>query len=157
MTVTTIDRVDHTNRQAIEQLAGPLAAVVAAINAEGDNMALPAKMDAGEMTALITRLGERGGIFYCRDDADIVAFAQVRPDDTEADTAVMGVWVLQSHRRRGIGTELARIGTEFAREAGYAKLRGTIPGGNEPALSFFSSVGPIVQLEAGAMGYELPV
>lgn len=157
MSVTTIDRIDHTGVAEIDRLAGPIADIVTAINHEGSNKALPPKMSAADVAAMVRRLGERGGIFYCKDDGRVIAFAQVQPDDAEPGTAIMGVWVLASHRRRGIGTELARAGIEFARDAGYTKLRGTIPVSNDPALSFFSAVGPIVQLEAGGMGYELPV
>lgn len=157
MSVTTIDRIDHTSSAEIERLSGLIADIVTAINREGSNMALPPRMSAADVAALVRRLGARGGVFYCKDDGKVVAFATVQPDETEASTAIMGVWVLASHRRRGIGTELARAGIEFARNAGYTKLRGTIPVSNEPALSFFSAIGPIVQLEAGGMGYELPV
>ena len=157
MSVTTIDRIDHTNPQEIESVAAPIAALVEAINAEGGDNALPAQMTAADVAALIQRLGERGGVFYCRDDGDLAGFATVQPDAQDAGTAIMGVWVAPSHRRRGIGTELARCGAEFARDTGYTELRGTIPGSNAPALSFFSSIGPIVRLEGGGMGYELPV
>lgn len=157
MSVSTIDRIDHTNDAEIERMSGPIADIISAINREGSNKALPSRMSAKDVAANVRRLGERGGIFYCKDNGQVVAFAQLGPDESEPSTAVMGVWVLNSHRRRGIGTELARSGVEFARDAGYTKLRGTIPVSNDPALSFFSAIGPIVQLEAGGMGYELPV
>ena len=157
MSVTLIDRVDHTSEEAIRAIAGPIAAIVAAINAEGGDKALPPKMSAEDVAALIRNLGDRGGVFYCQDGDDVVAFSRIMTAPDDPNTAIMGVWVRATHRRRGIGTELARIGTEFVRNAGYAKLRGTIPASNEPALSFFSAVGPIVQLEGGGMGYELPV
>jgi RimJ/RimL family protein N-acetyltransferase len=163
MSTITVDRVDHTDRDQVRALAGSIAALVAAINAEpqyrerGIGTALPPAMTADEVAALIERLGDRGGVFYCRDGPEVVGFATVQPDREEPQTAIMGVWVRASHRRRGLGTELARLGTEFVREQGYTKLRGTIPAGNEPALSFFSAIGPIVQLEGGGMGYELPV
>lgn len=157
MSVMSVARIDHTAAEEVEHLAAPIAAIVRSINAEGGDNALPVAMTAAEVAALIERLGERGGVFYCRDGDDVVGFASVQPDTAEPATAVMGVWVRSSHRRKGIGTELARLGIEFARDAGYEKLRGTIPGSNEPALSFFSSVGPIVRLEADRMGYELPV
>ncbi|MBI2760748.1 MAG: GNAT family N-acetyltransferase [Chloroflexi bacterium] len=163
MTTTTIDRIDHTNEQDIAALAEPVSRLVGAINTEyaqnpeGAGTALPASMSPDDVTALVRRVGERGGILYCRDDGDVVAFAMVQPDQSDEQTAVMGVWVRASHRRKGIGTELARAGAEVARDTGYAKLRGTIPSKNEPALSFFSAIGPIVQLESGGMGYELPV
>ncbi len=157
MNATTVARVDPSNHAEVERIAPSIAAIVGAINAEGGDNALPASMTAGDVGALIQRLGERGGLFYCREGDDVVAFATVAVDPQEPETAVMGTWVHPKHRRKGLGTELARYGAEFAGEGGYAKLRGTIPASNEPALSFFSSIGPIVRLEGGGMGYELPV
>ena len=157
MSETTVDRVDPSNEADVAQIAPVIAAIVDSINAEGGENALPAKMSADDVVALIRRLGERGGVFYCREGDDVVAFATVQPDEQDPETAIMGTWVHAAHRRKGHGTELARCGAEFARDAGYKKLRGTIPASNEPALSFFSSIGPIVRLQGGDMGYELPV
>jgi ribosomal protein S18 acetylase RimI-like enzyme len=163
MSALTIDRVDHADPAAISGLAAPIARVADTIRSEyaakpdAVGTALPERMSTEDVAALVERLGTRGGVFYCRDGDEVVAFSMVQPDQQEPSTAVMGVWVRDSHRRRGIGTELARAGTEFAREAGYTKIRGTIPSRNAPALSFFSAIGPIVRLESGGMGYELPV
>ena len=157
MSETTVGRVDPANQAEVEQIAPAVAALVDSINAEGGDKALPPKMSADEVKALVQRLGERGGLFYLREGDEVVAFATVAPDPQEPDTAIMGTWVHAAHRRKGLGTDLARCGTEFARDTGYKKLRGTIPASNEPALSFFSAIGPIVQLEGGGMGYALPV
>ncbi len=163
MTAMSIDRIDPARAKEATALCAGVAAVAAAINAEHAakvghvGTALPAAWTAAEIQALVEQLGDAGAIFCCQDRGNVVGFAVVQPDREDAATAIMGVWVHAGARRRGIGTELARTGTEFARERGYSKLRGTIPAYNEPALSFFSAVGPIVQLEAGAMGYELPI
>jgi ribosomal protein S18 acetylase RimI-like enzyme len=69
----------------------------------------------------------------------------------------MGVWLLRAARRKGVGRELALMATEFARSAGYQKLRGTLPEGNEPALSFFSDIGSLAQVVGQGMEYELPL
>lgn len=162
MTALEIDRLSPTDKHA-QTLAEGISRLVEEINAErstsafSPGVALPPAMSAEEVITLAKQMGDQGGIFYCADGADVVAFAMARPDMEKPGTAVMGVWVRASHRRKGIGTELARAGTEFIRDAGYKKLRGTIPAGNERALSFFSAIGPIVTLEAGTMGYELPV
>lgn len=157
MTEITVARVDPSDRNEVDAIAPAVSAIVDGINAEGGDKALPARMTPDDARALIDRLADRGGLFYCRADGEVAGFATVQPDQQDPGTAIMGVWVAAPSRRRGIGTVLARAGTEFAREAGYAKLRGTIPATNEPALSFFSAVGPIVRLEGGNMGYELPV
>lgn len=157
----TIERIDHANTREVEANAASVSALVDVINKEyastGIGTALPPTMSPAEVKESVERIGDRGGIFFCKDGDTMVGFARLSPAPEDEQTAVMGVWVRSSHRRRGIGTELARVGTEYAKSAGFAKLRGTIPGNNQGALSFFSAVGPIVHLEGGGMGYELPV
>ena len=84
-------------------------------------------------------------------------FAALEPDRQEADCAVMGVWLLDGARGQGIGRELALMALEFVRAAGYAKVRGTLPPGNEAALSFFSEIGALAQVVGAGMQYELPL
>ena len=134
-----------------------IAAVIAALATEQEDTAAPAAASAADVQALLGALGERGAVFVCREDGAVVGFAAVQPDPTADDTAALGVWLLPTHRRRGLGTHLAREATNFAREQGYRRFRGTIPADNETALSFFSAVGPLVRLEGGDMRYELPV
>jgi GNAT superfamily N-acetyltransferase len=157
MATVTIDRVNPSDAREVERISGGVARVVNAIVAEGDNMALPGRMTSEQVREMITRHGDRGGIFYALERDHVLAFANLSPSQSEEDTAVLGVWVLPEHRRRGLGTELSRAAIEFARDAGYTKLQGTIPNNNEPALSFFSAVGPIASIEGGGMRYELPV
>lgn len=157
MDTITIDRIDPDSPQEIDRLAPGVSLVVNAVIAEGDNMALPGRMTAEEVRERIQRLGERGGMFYAIERDRVVGFANLAPVESEEGTAALGVWVLPEFRRRGLGTELSRCAIEFARDNGYTKLQGTIPNENEPALSFFSAVGPIAALEGGGMRYELPV
>jgi L-amino acid N-acyltransferase YncA len=158
MDTITIDRIDpQAGRRDLDRLAAGVAGVVNAIVAEGPNMALPGRTTTEEMRARVERIGERGGVFYAVERDRVIAFALLQPVESDPETASLGVWVLPEHRRRGLGTELSRLAIEYARDAGYAKLQGTIPNENEPALSFFSAVGPIAALEGGAMRYELPV
>ena len=157
MDTITIDRIDPGAQRDVDRLAGGVAQVVNAIVAEGDNMALPGRSSADQMRERIQRIGERGGIFYAMERDHVVAFALLQPREGEPETATLGVWVLPEYRRRGLGTELSRVAIEFAQDAGYTRLQGTIPSDNEPALSFFSAVGPIAALEGGGMRYELPV
>ena len=46
---------------------------------------------------------------------------------------------------------------DFARSAAHRTLRGTLPEGNEPALSFFSESGSLAQVVGGGMACELPL
>jgi ribosomal protein S18 acetylase RimI-like enzyme len=157
MDTITIDRVNPASPRDIERLAPGVAGVINAIVAEGDNMALPGRTTAAWVRERVAQLGDQGGIFYATERDRVIAFASLQPAANEPGTAVLGVWVLPEYRRRGLGTELSRMGIEFARDAGYSKVQGTIPSDNEPALSFFSAVGPIAAIEGGGMRYELPV
>lgn len=153
----TIDRINHEDAREIAKLAPGVALVVNAIVAEGENMALPGRMTGEQVAEMVTRLGERGGIFYAIERDKVIAFASLTPVEDDENAARMGVWVLPEARRRGLGMELSRAAIEHAKDAGFTTLEGTIPSSNEGALSFFSAVGPIAALEGGGMRYELPV
>ena len=157
MDTITIERIDPANAHDVERFAPGVATVINAIVAEGENTALPGRMSSEQVRDLIRELGDRGGIFYALVRDHVVAFALLRPEENEEDVARLGVWVLPEHRRRGLGLELSRVAIEFASDAGYKKLQGTIPPDNEPALSFFSAVSPIAMIEGEGMQYELPV
>jgi ribosomal protein S18 acetylase RimI-like enzyme len=157
MDTITIDRIDPAAGRDLDRLSAGVARVINAIVAEGPNMALAGKSNAEQVRERIDRLGERGGIFYAMERDHVVAFAALTPMESDEGTAVLGVWVLPEFRRRGLGTELSRAAIEHARDHGFAKVQGTIPAENEPALSFFSAVGPIAAIEGGGMRYELPV
>jgi GNAT superfamily N-acetyltransferase len=101
--------------------------------------------------------GRRGAMFVCRVGRRPVGFAVLGADPDDPNLASMGVWVLPPYRRRGLAHQLALLAIDFARRRGYRRLEGTIPAGNEGALSFFSDMGSLVPLVAGGMKYELPV
>ncbi len=147
-----------TYRQAIAADAGAIAGVGTAVLAElGEGSGLPGPMTAEAVAERIASYGGRGAMFVCAADEGICGFAALEPDPSEKDCAVMGVWLLPSARRQGIGRELALMALEFARGAGYSKVRGTLPPGNEAALSFFSEIGALAQAVAGGLQYELPL
>ena len=75
----------------------------------------------------------------------------------EPEIGTLGVWVLPDHRRRGLATTVADELLEFARDHGYRRIRGRLPDGNEPALSFLSSIGAMVPLRNPDMSFELPL
>jgi AcrR family transcriptional regulator len=56
-----------------------------------------------------------------------------------------------------LATDLADAILEFARERGFRRIRGRLPEGNEPALSFLSSIGAMVPLRNPDMTFELPL
>ena len=157
MDTLAIERINPNDAREVERLAPGLVGVVNTVVAEGPNMALAGKMTMEQVKSWINELGDKGGMFYALVRDHVVAFAALRAMEDDSGTARLGVWVLPEYRRRGLGTELSRAAIEHAREQGYRTLQGTIPGENEPALSFFSAVGPLVAVAGGAMQYELPV
>ena len=157
---------EPTYRQATPDDAAAIAVVGAAVIEElGEGSGLPGPMTADAVAQRIAgyartggRLpGERGAMFVCAADGDVCGFAALEPEPREEGCAVMGVWLQPSARRKGIGRELALMALEFARAAGYAKVRGTLPAGNEAALAFFSEIGALPQVVGGGMQYELPL
>ena len=149
---------EPTYRQATEKDAEAIAAVGEQIWDElAEGSGLPARLTVEGVRERLASYGARGGMFVCESDGAVCGFAALEPDSQDAEGAVMGVWLLPSARRKGVGRELALMATDFARAAGYRKLRGTLPAGNEPALSFFSDIGSLAQMVGQGMQYELPL
>ena len=149
---------EPTYRQATRDDAEDIAAVGALVLGElGEASGLPGPMAPDAVAARMASYGDRGAMFVCDSGEGACGFAALEPDPAEQDCAVMGVWLLPSARRRGTGRELALMALEFARSAGYAKVRGTLPPGNEAALSFFSEIGALAQVVGQGMQYELPL
>jgi GNAT superfamily N-acetyltransferase len=124
----------------------------------GENVGLPEELKQAERAReWITRLGDNGVIVIAFDGSIPVAFGSIDYSTTEPETALLGVWVLPDHRRRGLATDLAEELLEFARERGYRRIRGRLPDGNEPALSFLSAIGAMVPLRNPDMTFELPL
>jgi len=149
---------EPTYRQATPYDAAGIAAVGAAVIEElGEGSGLPGPMTADAVAERIAGYEDRGAMFVCAADGDVCGFAALEPEPQEEGCAVMGVWLQPTARRKGIGRELALMALEFARAAGYAKVRGTLPAGNEAALAFFSEIGALAQVVGGGMQYELPL
>ena len=145
-------------RQATESDAAAIAAVGGAVWDElGADSGLPQRPTKDGVAGLLSSYGDRGAMFLCDNADEVWGFAALTPDENDPEEAVMGVWLLRAARRKGVGRELALMATEFARSAGYEKLRGTLPEGNEPALSFFSDIGSLAQVVGQGMEYELPL
>ena len=157
---------EPTYRHATKDDAAAIAEVGATVWDElGAESGLPGRLTEEGVRARHVEWGERGAMFVCDTGDGICGFAAVQPDPSagsgqapqEREGAVMGVWLLPSARRKGIGRELALMATDYARAGGYKRLRGTLPEGNEPALSFFSDIGSLAQVVGQGMEYELPL
>jgi GNAT superfamily N-acetyltransferase len=149
---------DPEYRQAKDKDAAAIAAVGAGVWDElGANSGLPQRPTPEGVAQLLASYGDKGAMFVYDNAGEISGFAALTPDQNDPEEAVMGVWLLRAARRKGVGRELALMATDFARAAGYQKLRGTLPEGNEPALSFFSDIGSLAQVVGEDMEYELPL
>ncbi len=149
---------EPTYRQAKRDDAAAIAAVGQAIWDElGEASGLPGPMTGQAVAERIAGYGDKGAMFVCEREGGVCGFAALEADPQEEGGAVMGVWLAPAARRQGMGRELALMAVEFARSAGYSKVRGTLPPGNEPALSFFSDIGGLAQVVGAGMQYELPL
>ncbi len=132
--------------------------VATIVRSLGENIGLPEGFsEAPRAKEWLSRLGENGTLIIAFDGSIPVAFGAIDYNTTEPETALLGVWVLPDHRRRGLATDLAEELVEFARDRGYRRIRGRLPDGNEPALSFLSSIGAMVPLRNPDMSFELPL
>jgi RimJ/RimL family protein N-acetyltransferase len=145
-------------RRATARDAQQIASIAARIVLNGGGATgLPRHLTAAEVVGRMRSYRRRGAWFICRIDRQTAGFAALEPVSDEKKTAALGVWVLPSFRGQGVGRELALMALDFARGKGYRKVRGRIPAGNEPALSFFSSIGALVPRVGGDIRYELPL
>ncbi len=147
-----------TYRQATQDDAAAIAAIGSKMLDElGEGSGLPGAMTPDDVSERIAAYAGKGAMFVCVREKGFCGFAALEPDPQEEGCVVMGVWLLPATRRQGAGRELALMALEFARAAGYTKVRGTLPEGNEAALSFFSEIGALAQIVGGGMQYELPL
>ncbi len=147
-----------TYRQAGQDDAGAIAAIGSQMLDElGEGSGLPGAMTPADVSERISAYANKGAMFVCAKEKGLCGFAALEPDLREEGSAVLGVWLLPAARRQGTGRELALMALEFARTAGYSKVRGTLPSGNEAALAFFSEIGALAQVVGGGMQYELPL
>jgi len=142
-------------RRATEHDAEGIDNIVRRLGA--DNTGLGADFNPERAREWIRRLGDQGTMVVALDGSIPVAFGALDYSTTEPETGLLGVWVHPDYRRRGLATEVAEDLLEFARERGYRRIRGRLPDGNEPALSFLSSIGAMVPLRNPEMTFELPL
>ena len=146
-----------TVRRAGEADAAHVSDIIAEVLGEGVPVAIDGPMDPGEVRAWLDRLGEGGAMFALDDGGRILAFAVVEPLADDADACFYGAWVRLGERRKGYATRLAEASLAFARERGYRGIRGQLPEGNEPALSYLSAIGAMVPLTNPGAHFELPL
>ena len=142
-------------RRATKDDAEAVASVLRALGSE--NVGLSGDWSGDRVREWLGRLGDDGVIVIACDGSIPVAFGALDFDTSEPETGVLGVWVMPDHRRRGLATEIAERLVEFGRDRGYRRIRGRLPAGNEPALSFLSSIGAMVPLRNPNMTFELPL
>lgn len=143
-------------RPAAPADAEAIASIARGLRGEA-NTGLPPALDAGAARAWLARLEARGAAAIALDGSLPVAFGAVEAGDDDGATAELGVWVLPDHRRRGLATEIADELLARARDLGYRRIRGRLPEGNEPALSFLSAIGGMVPMRNPDMTFELPL
>lgn len=142
-------------RRAVPEDATALADIIRRLGDE--NVALSGEYDAARVEQWIRRVGDQGIMLVAFDGSIPVAFGSLDYSTSEPETGIIGVWVLPEHRRRGLATTLAEEMLEFARENGFRRIRGRLPEGNEPALSFLSGIGAMVPLRNPSATFELPL
>ena len=144
-------------RRATSDDAEQISEIISEVLQEGVPVALEAPMAPEEIRDWLARMGDRGAMFAVDDDARVLAFAIVDPSEDEPSECVYGAWVRLEERRKGYATLLAEQGLAFARERGYKSIRGRLPEGNEPALSYLSAIGAMVPFTNPGAHFELPL
>jgi len=150
-------QAEPTYRQANINDADAIASVIAEVVKEPDPVAFERALSPEEVRTWIMRMGGEGGAFIAVIDGKVVGFAALDYNTFEPETVVLGVWLLASSRRKGIGTSLAEYALGFARDKGYKRIRGRLPQDNETALAFLSSIGALVPIYNPEARFELPL
>ncbi len=143
-------------RRATPEDAEQIADIVKELLDEGRSVAFN-MMDADEIRTWMDRQGDDGAIFVLDDGRFLLGFAALDFDSSRPHESTFGAWIRERNRRQGFGTALADEALAFARERGYKRIRGRLPGNNEPALSYLSSIGALVPLKNPGTTFELPV
>jgi RimJ/RimL family protein N-acetyltransferase len=142
-------------RRATNDDADAITSVIRGVGTP--NSGLSGEWDTARVREWIKRLGDDGLIVVAYDGSIPAAFGALDFSTTEPEIGLLGVWVLPEHRRKGLATDIADRLIDHGRERGYRRIRGRLPEGNEPALSFLSAIGAMVPLRNPSMSFELPL
>lgn len=137
--------------------AEPIARLVAEVVSGPNPVGFESPLSAEQVRTWIDRLGSAGAIYLAQDGEHVVGFGALDFDTQAPDTATLGVWVESGRRGEGIGTALAELLLEHAREHGFKRIVGRLPENNEAALSFLSAIGGLVPIINPEMRFELPL
>ena len=144
-------------RRASTDDAAAIAEVTAEVVSGPNPVGIDEPLSVPQAEQWLERLGDAGAIFLAELDGAVAGFGALDFDTQHPDTATLGVWLKSRHRRMGLGTRLAEHLLEHAREHGFRRVVGRLPDGNEPALSFLSSIGGLVPIINPDMQFELPL
>ena len=104
---------------------------------------------------------DRAAHLVALDDGRVVASLSIRRDDQPATwhVATLGMFVVSSHRGRGIGTALMTEAVRWAREHAVERIELTVYPHNEPAIALyrrfgFVEEGRLVRHAKKSYGYE---
>lgn len=142
-------------RQAERSDAREVGAIIFGIICEGGSPSGLEPMTRDQVIEWFDSIEDGGAIFLAEVGGMGAGFSAVYADPQRPEMAVTRVYVLREFRLRGIGRELAQVAVDYARELGYEAAHGYIPEENEEALSFFSAVAPLVQVQSGRFHFEL--
>jgi len=148
--------VEANYRRATSDDAAQISAIISELTQDPQPIALR-PLTTDQVREWIERLGDQGGLFVAEVEGRIVGFGALDFNTEEPDMGTLGVWVLTSQRKRGLGTGLAECVLEHGREKSFRRIRGRLPQDNEVALSFLSSIGALVPLYNPESRFELPL
>jgi RimJ/RimL family protein N-acetyltransferase len=105
--------------------------------------------------------GEKGAHLLALDDDGVVGSMSIRRDDNPAThhVATFGMFVVSSHRRRGIGSALLAEALRWARSYGIERIELTVYPHNGAAIALYRSFGfveegRLVRHAKKSYGYE---
>jgi GNAT superfamily N-acetyltransferase len=94
-----------------------------------------------ELTRSVTDL-DRHVMFLAREgDAVLGSTYGLRDRDNRETARIGGMWVVPSHRRRGIGRALLQAALSWAREQGFKRVGLWAPAASPAALSLYRQAG----------------
>ncbi|MSQ29852.1 MAG: GNAT family N-acetyltransferase [Dehalococcoidia bacterium] len=147
-------------RRAARSDASAIAEIITELQREQEPIGVQGAWDEARVLQQMDHQGEAGAYFVVEDidrGSRILGFAAIDFNSEESEQATFGAWIRAVNRRQGHATRLAEECLAFARSKGYKRIRARLPEGNEPALSYLSSIGALVPLFNPGTSFELPI